>query len=57
MIKLLHLKHLFILLLIVFIAANSFGQTDKAETDIQAIMKQFDAVGLSVAVVKKGEII
>jgi CubicO group peptidase (beta-lactamase class C family) len=57
MIKLTHLKHLFTLLLIALISANSFGQTDKAEADIQAIMKQFDAVGLSVAVVKKGEII
>ncbi|EJF07945.1 beta-lactamase [Pontibacter sp. BAB1700] len=33
------------------------AQEGKTESDIQAIMQQHDMVGLSVAVVKKGEII
>jgi CubicO group peptidase (beta-lactamase class C family) len=45
------------LLFIVSIFAQSFGQAEKAEQDLQAIMKQLKVVGLSVAVVKKGEII
>ncbi len=34
-----------------------FAQNEKAETDLREIMKKLDVVGLSVAVVKKGEII
>jgi CubicO group peptidase (beta-lactamase class C family) len=34
-----------------------FAQNEKAETDLHEIMKKLDVVGLSVAVVKKGEII
>lgn len=33
------------------------GQAEKAEAEIQTIMKELDVVGLSVAVVKKGKII
>ena len=43
-----------------FVAAtfsSVFAQTEKAEEDLQAMMKKMDVVGLSVAVVKKGEII
>lgn len=34
-----------------------FAQNEKAEADLREIMKKLDVVGLSVAVVKKGEII
>lgn len=34
-----------------------FAQNEKAESDLREIMKKLDVVGLSVAVVKKGEII
>jgi len=43
-----------------FVAAtfsSVFAQTEKAEEDLQAMMKKMDVVGLSVVVVKKGEII
>ncbi|MEJ0105297.1 MAG: serine hydrolase domain-containing protein [Bacteroidota bacterium] len=36
---------------------NSFAQNERAEARIDSVMKRFDMVGLSVAVVKKGEII
>jgi len=45
------------LLFTVCVFSKSFGQVEKAEQDLQAIMKQLKVVGLSVAVVKKGEII
>ncbi len=51
------LRYSITLLFVVSILASSFGQTEKAEQDLQAIMKQLNVVGLSVAVVKKGEII
>ena len=50
-------RHLITLLLVAFFSAPGFGQADKAEQDLQAIMTQHNGVGLSVAVVKKGEII
>ncbi len=34
-----------------------YAQNEKAEADFKEVMKKFDAVGVSVAVVKKGEII
>lgn len=40
-----------------FIFFQSAGQVEKAELDLQAIMKKLKVVGLSVAVVKKGEIV
>ena len=43
-----------------FVAAtfsSVFAQTEKAEEDLQVMMKKMDVVGLSVVVVKKGEII
>lgn len=46
-----------ILLIAISITHYSYGQIDKAEAEIQKIMKDLDVVGLSVAVVKKGEII
>lgn len=56
MIKALPFKILsFILLLL--ISLSSFAQNEKAETDIAGIMKKMDVMGLSVAVVKKGNII
>lgn len=36
---------------------RSFGQTEKAEAEIRDIMKQLDVVGLSVVVVKEGDIV
>jgi CubicO group peptidase (beta-lactamase class C family) len=43
-------------LAVTFITFGSQGQTQKAEADIQDIMRQYDVVGLSVAVVKNGDI-
>src|SRR6476659_6225672 len=34
-----------------------FGQPEKTESRIDSVMKRFDLVGLSVAVVKKGDLI
>ena len=56
MIKLLSQKNSFILFLLSCSLSVS-AQNEKAEADIQTIMKRLDVVGLSVAVVKKGEII
>jgi CubicO group peptidase (beta-lactamase class C family) len=50
----------FKILSILFLLSCSLSvsaQNEKAEADIQTIMKKLDVVGLSVAVVKKGEII
>ena len=50
-----------IIILIVFLfcytAKPIFAQNEKAEADLAQIMKKLDVVGLSVAVVKKGNII
>jgi CubicO group peptidase (beta-lactamase class C family) len=46
-----------LLALLMLSAAFSQAQPDQAEADLQAIMKQLDVVGLSVAVVKDGEIV
>ncbi|RZL49269.1 MAG: class A beta-lactamase-related serine hydrolase [Pedobacter sp.] len=51
------LKFHFIICLIIFSTTKIFAQTQKAEAEIVDIMKDRDVVGLSVAVVKKGEII
>jgi CubicO group peptidase (beta-lactamase class C family) len=51
------LQFLFTLLFIVSSFAQSFGQADKAEADLQIIMKRLNVVGLSVAVVKHNKII
>ncbi len=56
MIKLLSPKKSFILFLLCCSLSVS-AQNEKVEADIQTIMKRLDVVGLSVAVVKKGEII
>ncbi|MES1221475.1 MAG: serine hydrolase domain-containing protein [Bacteroidota bacterium] len=40
-----------------YISQNLFAQHEKAEARIDTVMKKFDMVGLSVAVVKKGDII
>ena len=45
------------LFLLSFISLSSFAQNEKAEADIAEIMKKLDVLGLSVAVVKKGDII
>lgn len=50
-------KFLTLLCLIFLCSIESFGQIQKAETEIKEIMKELDVVGLSVAVVKNGGII
>jgi len=51
------LKYITTTILILCASLFSFGQAAKAEVEIRDIMKKLDAVGLSVAVVKKGNII
>lgn len=43
--------------ILAFLKTSCFAQNEKVETRIDSVMKRFDMVGLSVAVVKKGEII
>ncbi len=50
-------QYFFTFLFTATIIELSHAQTEKAEADLQAIMKQRSVVGLSVAVVKKGKII
>lgn len=50
-------KFLFTGLLIIPLCLESYSQPQKAEAEINQIMKGLDVVGLSVAVVKKGKII
>jgi len=52
-----NLKKLVLLVLIAFIAAPILAQPQKAEDGIAAIMKELDAAGVSVAVVKHNKII
>lgn len=51
------LKYIITAILILCTSLSSFGQAAKAEAEIKSIMQKLDAVGLSVAVVKKGDII
>jgi len=53
------LKYLFTLLLFTALTIPGFSQRDvlKAETELQSIMKNLDAIGLSVAVVKDSKLI
>src|SRR5215217_8195909 len=46
-----------LLALLSFSSAYSFSQTGKAEAQVQDAIKKYNAVGLSVAVVKKGKVI
>jgi CubicO group peptidase (beta-lactamase class C family) len=50
-------RYLFPVLVLISIILPSAAQVEKAEQELQDIMKQFEVVGLQVAVVKKGEII
>lgn len=45
------------LLLLLFVSIQGFGQAEKAEAGIRDIMQQSPVAGLSVAVVKKGKLI
>ncbi len=47
----------FTLLFIIAVTSQTSGQQAKAEAELQTMMKELNAVGLSVAVVKEGEII
>jgi CubicO group peptidase (beta-lactamase class C family) len=50
------IKCTFLILLLASINnLNSYAQTDKAEAGIQRIMQQYNAIGVSVAVVKNGK--
>jgi len=51
------IKSFFTISLLLYISLPGLAQNEKAEADIQEIMKRLDVVGLSVAVVKKGNII
>lgn len=51
------IKPFFVIAVVFCFSLSAFAQNQKAESDIQEIMKKFDVVGLSVAVVKKGEVI
>jgi len=57
MIKLYNSKCILALILLVSTSLSCFAQAEKAGAELQAIMKELHAVGLSVAVVKKGNII
>ncbi|WP_432709551.1 serine hydrolase domain-containing protein [Pedobacter sp.] len=48
---------LYSLLLLIFFSMSSSAQVEKAEQEIQTIMKKYDAVGVSVAVVKDNQLI
>lgn len=50
-------KAKYLLYTLLFLANSAFAQVEKAEADLKEIMKQTDAVGLAVAVVKNGNII
>jgi CubicO group peptidase (beta-lactamase class C family) len=52
-----NLKKPLITLALLFILSNAFAQKEKAEAEINSIMKELDVVGLSVAVVKDGKTI
>ncbi len=56
MIKAFSLKLISITLLL-FFSLSVFAQNEKAEADLREIMKKLDVIGLSVAVVKKGNIL
>ena len=51
------IKSFFTITLLFCLSLPGLAQNEKAEADIQEIMKRLDVVGLSVAVVKKGNII
>ena len=51
------LKNLILLIFIAFIASPALAQPQKAEDGIAAIMKELDAAGVSVAVVKDNKIV
>lgn len=50
-------KRFLTVLLLSFLWANCFAQVEKAERDLREIMDKLDAVGLSVVVVKNGNVI
>ena len=52
-----YLKNFLIIPFLLLISIASFGQFTKTETQLQALVKKTNTVGLAVAVVKKGKII
>jgi CubicO group peptidase (beta-lactamase class C family) len=57
MIRKTSIKFVFAITLLLFTSIKVWAQNEKAETDLREIMKRLDVVGLSVAVVKNGNII
>ena len=57
MIKPATIKFLLTGFFLLFVAQFSFAQAEKAETEINKLMKDYDVVGLSVAVVKNGQLV
>jgi len=55
--KFFSLKNIVAVLLLTVICLPCFGQAEKAEAHIAEIMKKLDVIGLSVAVVKEGDIV
>src|SRR5215212_8765002 len=51
------LKNLFSAVIVVSISISASAQFEKVETDIKNIIQKYDMVGLSVAVVKKGNMV
>src|SRR5690606_6507424 len=49
-------KYLVAFFLLLIFSLHSLAQTDKATEDLHRIMKKYDAIGLSVAVVKNGKL-
>jgi len=57
MIKFYSLKNIVAVLLLTVTYLPGFGQAEKAEAHLAEIMKKLDVIGLSVAVVKEGDIV
>jgi CubicO group peptidase (beta-lactamase class C family) len=57
--NLLHMTRSFLLatFLLLFIVPHAYSQAEKAEAGIDSIMKEYQVMGLSVVVVKKGKIV
>lgn len=50
-------KSIFTVFFLIAISISAFAQNENFESDVQNIMKNYEAVGLSMAVVKKGKIV
>lgn len=57
MLKPLFINFLLVVSMILVSSSSLFAQSGKTEADIEAILKEYNTIGMSVAVVKKGKII